>query len=89
VGAIDPVARKHGGETVMELSEERAMDNAITDIADNAYIAWSDFVEELLKAQLVTYMTPGWVTYLGEETDRFIAWNDAVVEETIGARTHG
>jgi hypothetical protein len=71
------------------IMQERKMDQAIMHIADSAYVAWSDFVEELLKAGYVNYTTPGWIKYLDTETDRFIAWNDAVVEETIGARPHG
>jgi hypothetical protein len=68
---------------------EEVIDQAIMHIADSAYVAWSDFVEELLKAGYVSYTTPGWIKYLDAETDRFITWNDAVVEETISACTHG
>ena len=65
------------------------IDQVIMNIADTAYVEWSDFVEELLKAGIVSYTMPGWVAYVSEETERFIVWNDAVVEETIGARPHG
>ncbi len=67
---------------------ERKMDQAIMHIADSAYIAWSDFVEGLLNLGIVSHTTPGWVKYLTDETDGFIAWNDDVVEVTIGARSH-
>jgi hypothetical protein len=70
------------------IMQEKKMDQAIMHIADSAYIAWSDFVEGLLTMRLVNYTTPGWVTYLTEETDGFIAWNDDVVERTISARPH-
>jgi len=70
------------------MTEQEKMDQAIMHIADSAYIAWSDFVEGLLNLGIVNHTTPGWVKYLNEETDGFIAWNDDVVEETISARPH-
>jgi hypothetical protein len=69
--------------------EDHLMEQAIVRIADSAYIAWSDFVDELLRAGMVAYTMPGWTTYLNEETGRFIAWNDDVVEVTISASPHG
>ena len=63
--------------------EERQVDEAITNIAIAAYITWSDFVDALLKEGMVTYTMEGWVAYLAEEMERFIAWDDAIVEETI------
>lgn len=69
--------------------KDHLMEQAIMHIADNAYIAWSDFVEELLNLGFVSYTTPGWVKYLDEETNEFITWNDDVVEVTISARPHG
>ncbi len=69
--------------------EDQLMEQAIMHVADSAYVAWSDFVEELLTMGIVSYTTPGWVAYLTEETDEFIAWNDDVVEVAISACPHG
>jgi hypothetical protein len=75
--------------TEVVMTEQEKMEQVVMHIADSAYVEWSDFVEELTKMRVVTYTTPGWVTYLNEETERFIAWNDRAVEETISAHTHG